>query len=447
MRMPGRNEPRRQTGGLSWATVIRLLTLAIVVELVVAIGFALGVRLVPGSAGLGTTSPVGGTPIARASVSAASPPIASAPLAIAGGSATASAPPTSAPTQGVTPTPTPRPTATAAPATVVPTIAQTIGQKLVVAMDGTIPTLSLLGRIRRGEVGGVILFGKNITTRSALISLTTKLRAAAAAGGQPRLLIAVDQEGGSIKRIPWAPPTLSPPQMGSDGRTSVARAQGADTASALHALGIDVDLAPVADVPASTASFMYRAGRTFSFNAALTAALSDAFASGLESKGVAPSMKHFPGLGFATKNTDSNVVTIGASRTALNPGLLPYRTAIAHHIPLIMLSNATYPAYDATHAAGWSHYISVILLRHDLGFTGVTITDSLDGTAHSRGLSDRTLAIRVAKAGTDMILITGSEATSRGVYTSLLREAQEGLISGITLRNSYARIRAMKAAL
>jgi beta-N-acetylhexosaminidase len=89
----------------------------------------------------------------------------------------------------------------------------------------------------------------------------------------------------------------------------------------------------------------------------------------------------------------------------------------------------------------------VILLRHDLGFTGVTITDSLDGTAHARGLSDRTLAIRVANAGTDMILITGSEATSRGVYASLLRNAQEGLISGIPLRASYTRILAMKAAL
>ena len=178
-----------------------------------------------------------------------------------------------------------------------PTLAQMIGQKLMVRMDGTTPTSALLGRIQRGEVGGVILFGFNIVSKSQVLALTTKLQAAAKAGGRPKLLIAVDQEGGSIKRIPWAPPTLSPPQMGADGRTSVALSQGAATAAALKALGINVDLAPVADVPSSTSSFMYQDGRTWSFSATTTARLADAFATGLESKGVIPSMKHFPGIG------------------------------------------------------------------------------------------------------------------------------------------------------
>jgi len=327
-----------------------------------------------------------------------------------------------------------------------PTLAQLIGQKLMVRMDGLTPSVSLLARIRHGEVGGIILFGSNITTASALVALTAKLRAAAAAGGQPRLLIAVDQEGGSVKRVPWAPPTLSAPQM---GRTysRVARAQGASTGTALRELGIDVDLAPVADVPSSTSSFMYREGRTFSFSATTTALVANAFATGLESEGVVPAMKHFPGIGFATRNTDSYVVTITASKTALAPGLLPYRTAIGEHIPLIMLSNATYPAYDAHNAAGWSHVIGVTLLRRDLGFTGVTITDSLDGTANARGLWTRVLAVSAARAGTDMILTTGSEASTAGVYATLLRQAQEGLIPVSTLRASYDRILALKAGL
>jgi beta-N-acetylhexosaminidase len=338
-------------------------------------------------------------------------------------------------------------TGAAESAAAAPSLAQLIGQKLVVRMDGATPSADLLGRIRRGEVGGIILFGPNVTTPTALIALTAQLRAAAATGGQPRLLIAVDQEGGPIKRIPWAPPTLSAPQMGRLGSASVARAQGASTAAALRALGIDVDLAPVADVPASTASFMYRAGRTFSFSATRTALLADAFVSGLESKGVVPAMKHFPGIGFATRNTDAYVVIIRASRAALAPGLLPYRTAIRHAIPLIMLSNATYPAYDARNAAGWSHAIGVTLLRHDLGFTGVTITDSLDGTAKARGLWTRVLAVSAARAGTDMILTTGSEASTRGVYATLLRQAELGSIPLATLRASYDRILALKAGL
>ena len=172
--------------------------------------------------------------------------------------------------------------------------------------------------------------------------------------------------------------------MGRIGSASVARTQGADTGAALHALGIDIDFAPVADI-ATTNGFMYRDGRTWSISAVKTALLADAFATGLESKGVVPSMKHFPGLAFATRNTDAYAVTIGMSRLRLAPGLKPYRTAIGHHIPMIMLSNATYPAYDRVNAAGWSHAISTTLLRGGLGFKGVTITDSLTGTANARG--------------------------------------------------------------
>jgi beta-N-acetylhexosaminidase len=339
---------------------------------------------------------------------------------------------------------TPAPVATAA---ATPTLAQLVGQKLVVRMTGTTPSADLLGRIRRGEVGGVILFGSNVTTRTALVALTGTLRAAAAAGGRPHLLVAVDQEGGSIKRIPWAPPTLSAPQMGRLGSSSTARAQGASTGAALHALGINVDFAPVADVPATTSSFMYKAGRTWSFSARATAVLADAFASGLRSRGVAPSMKHFPGIGFATKNTDASVVRIGYSRSRLAPGLRPYQTAIGHAIPMVMLSNATYPAYDSVNAAGWSHAIAVTLLRGDLGFTGVTITDSLSGTAVARGIPTATLASRAAKAGTDMILVTGSEASSRAVYARLLLDAQRGVIARSTLTASYSRILALKAGL
>jgi beta-N-acetylhexosaminidase len=326
-----------------------------------------------------------------------------------------------------------------------PTLAQLIGQKLVVRMDGTVPSASLLGRIRRGEVGGVILFGANITTRTALIALTHKLHQAAIDGGQPALLIAVDQEGGSVKRIPWAPPTLSPPEMGRLGSTTTARSQGSLTGIALKGLGIDVDLAPVADVPVSTSSFLYQQGRTWSFSASRTSALSNAFSSGLRSAGVIPSMKHFPGLGLATLNTDRYMVAILATRTALAPGLLPYRAAIAAGIPLIMLSNATYAAWDPHAAAGWSPAINTTLLRTTLGFRGVTITDGLDGTAASRGLTTAHIAWRAAKAGTDMLLVTGSESTSRGVYTTLLADATAGTIPVALLRASYARILALKA--
>jgi len=331
--------------------------------------------------------------------------------------------------------------------TATPTLAQLIGQKLVVRMSGTTATPDLLGRIERGEIGGVILFGANIVDSAQLQALTTQLQGAATAGRQPRLLIGVDQEGGSIRHIPWAPPTMSAKQMGIDGRTSVALAQGTATGAALHGLGVNVDFAPVADVPLSSSSFMYLMGRTFSIYPSKTSRLANAFASGLESNGIAPTMKHFPGIGRTRYNTDQYVVTFRASKATLAPGLIPYRTAIANHIPLIMLSNATYTAYDTVNGAGWSHAISIGLLRHQLGFTGVSITDSLTGTAKARGIEEWRLAVRAARAGTDMILVTDSEAATRLVYSKLMTWSANGSISRALLQASYQRILALKAGL
>jgi beta-N-acetylhexosaminidase len=332
----------------------------------------------------------------------------------------------------------------AAPAreTAAPTLAQLVGQKLVVTMQGTTPSASLLGRVRRGEVGGVIVHGFNFRTNLGLRRITRSLQAAASAGGRPGLLIAVDQEGGEVKTVPWAPPSLAPAGMGSH-----AREQGRRTGAALRALGINVDLAPVADVPVSRASAVYRQGRTWSFDAEETSRQAGDFALGLRRGRAVATMKHFPGLGLARRDTDRALVRITAPRSRLAPGLVPFRRGIRQAVPVIMLSNAIYDAFDPVNAAGWSRAIASTLLRRELGFTGVTMTDSLDGTARVRGIPPNGLAIGAANAGTDVILLTGSEEATGDVYTSLLRAAQSGRIGRATLEASYARILRLKARL
>jgi beta-N-acetylhexosaminidase len=343
--------------------------------------------------------------------------------------------------------PTTNPTIGSATTSPAPSLARMIGQKLVVKMQGTTPSVDLLNRIRRGQIGGVILFGANVTTPAALEAITARLQNAAAVAGRPPLLIATDQEGGAVKRIPWAPPTLSPPQMGALDSSKTAHDQGVATGRALLRLGINCDLAPVADVPASTASFMYEEGRTWSFDPTITTALSNSFARGLWSAEEVPVLKHFPGIGLATLNTDSYVVNLTASKATLAAGLQPYVAAIAHDMPMIMLSNATYTAYDPNNGAGWSRSIVNGLLRTQLGFNGVTITDSLSGTAKGRGIPVSELALRAAIAGTDMILLTGSEATSDATYDLLLAAARAGEIPRTRLQASYDRIVALKASL
>ena len=115
--------------------------------------------------------------------------------------------------------------------------------------------------------------------------------------------------------------------------------------------------------------------------------------------GVIASAKHFPGLGLAARDTDRSFVRITATRARARSGLKPFKTAIADRVPLIMLSNALYTAYDGGSSAGWSRAIGTKLLRNRLGFRGATITDSLDGAAHARHVGTAGLAARAAQAG------------------------------------------------
>jgi beta-N-acetylhexosaminidase len=325
-----------------------------------------------------------------------------------------------------------------------PTLEQLVGQRLVVAMRGTVASAELLARIRGGRVGGVILFGGNVRTAPQVRALTDQLRAAARVGGEPTLLIAVDQEGGAVRRFRWAPPAR--PVSALAGEPARVRAAGRATASALRALGVNVDLAPVADVPSVRDSFIARQQRAFSSDPILTGQLAAAFAAGLADANVIATGKHFPGLGRATVTTDLSAVTISASRTALAElDLVPYRTLIRAGIPLMMLSNATYPALDAKPGA-WSPAVER-LLRNTLGFTGVTITDALDAVATTHGRSLPASAVLAAQSGADLLLVAGGEAVSDAVYDRLLATARADKLPRAGLERSYARILALKRSL
>jgi beta-N-acetylhexosaminidase len=335
------------------------------------------------------------------------------------------------------------PAAGSRPAAVGPTVHELVGQRLVVALHGTTASQSLLGRVRRGEVGGVILFGDNVTGGTQLRSLTTSLQAAAREGGRPNLLVAVDQEGGDIRRLLWVGPSAPAEALGRMTPSSVrhtARAVGA----ALRAAGVNVNLAPVADVPVR-GSFMAAEQRTFSADPVRVGLIATAFAAGLADAGVAATVKHFPGIGRATASTDRAAVTIDADSAALAGDLVPFRRAIAAGAPIVMLSNATYLAYG-DQPATWSGRIQA-LLRGELGFRGVTITDALEPGASARSRSSASVAVLAAQAGVDLILVTGSEAESAAVYRRLLARASSGSISPASLRRSYDRVLSLKRPL
>jgi beta-N-acetylhexosaminidase len=318
-----------------------------------------------------------------------------------------------------------------------------IGQRLVVGLAGTAPDRNLLLAVRRGEIGGIVLFPRNARSPAQLRSLTARLRAAAKAGGQPRPLVMVDQEGGSVKRIAFAPPDRAAPALGAAG-DDAARAEGARTGRALRALGVDVDLAPVADVPASPRSVIAKEGRAFGSTPDVAGARAGAFARGLRDGGVRAALKHFPGLGAATTNTDD------ARQVLPDPAgeVEAFRGAINAGDPaLVMLSWGVYPALDPDHPAGRSTAVVGDLLRGKLGFRGLTITDSLAAKAVKATTTPPRMAVAAARADVDLLLWGGTAYSWHPVRDLLVAAAKAGALKRADLERSYARIVALKRSL
>jgi beta-N-acetylhexosaminidase len=319
------------------------------------------------------------------------------------------------------------------------TAARLVGQSIMTGIDGRTPGSALLARIRAGQVGGVILFARNVRTTGELTRLIASLQAAAAEGGNPPLLIAVDQEGGAVKRLPHGPPDRSAAAMGRDGSAALADAQAFATAAYLKRLGIDLDLAPVLDTPASPASFL--GSRAFSADPKLNAALGTAFVEGLQRGGVAATAKHFPGLGTARLSTDANHVLLTTAAPALERRLVPFARAIDAGVKVVMVSNAGYSVYDPTAVpAVVSRPIVTGLLRERLGFRGVVISDAMEAP----GPSGRPhAAVSAITAGVD-VLLYAREGSSAAGYTDAVAAARSGALPLRVLRRAAARVAALK---
>lgn len=313
---------------------------------------------------------------------------------------------------------------------------QQIGQLVVLSFPGATAPTHVRTALRERHAAGVILFGRNVVSATQLRALTRTLRDA---GGRP--LVAVDQEGGPVRRVPWVGPTGSESQQAAAG---TARSDAEDAAEALRALGITVTLAPVADVPSVRNAAI--ANRAFSSDPAIVSASVTAAVRGWLAGGVAPAAKHFPGIGGASRNTDAAVVTIFRRRAALERvDLAPFRAAIRAGVPLVMVGHARYPALDASHVASQSSLILQGLLRDKLGFRGVVITDSLEARASLATGPVTAVAERAIRAGADLVLVTG-RGSYQPVYDHLLEVAHEDPAFRARVREAASRVWRLKAA-
>jgi beta-N-acetylhexosaminidase len=312
-----------------------------------------------------------------------------------------------------------------------------LGQMIVARFDGRLPSPAFLARIEAGEIGGVILFKGNLGGGEVAIGNRIRLlQNAAKRGGAPPLLIMVDQEGGKVKRLKGPPQSSAAKIDNADD----AYEQGEATGYLLRRLGINLDLAPVADVH-HHGSFLD--SRTFSSSPAEVATLACEFAAGLREQGVAATLKHFPGLGLASTNTDEAAVTIDSPARQVQADYAPYQACAAAPLTLVMVNSAIYPALTGPLPA----VLSPRTYDRELpraGVTGPTISDDLETPAIR---AQTTPARRAINAGLDLLLYAAKESASAEAYDRLSKDIRNGAIPVGRVTQAAAKILGLKKEL
>jgi beta-N-acetylhexosaminidase len=332
------------------------------------------------------------------------------------------------------------------------TASQLVGQRVIYSYTGLTPPAGLLTKIRLGEAAGVIFFSGNVSSMAQIRRVIKELQQANSHSPvRVPLLMLTDQEGGLVSRLPGAP-VLSEKQIGQSSQgLRLAREAGTGAGRNLDGVGMNVNLAPVLDVYRTAGDFIDQFERSYSSNPATVSRLGSAFIKAQQQFGVAATAKHFPGLGSAAtaQNTDLRPVTLRLSASTIrNVDELPYRSAIAARVKLVMVSWAIYPALDPVLPAGLSTKIVQGELRQRLGFAGVTITDALEADALGPFGSIANRAILAARAGMDLLLCaSGNVSEGESAMNSLASSYLHGSLNSAALKAADKRILALRATL
>jgi beta-N-acetylhexosaminidase len=355
---------------------------------------------------------------------------------------------------GAAPTPTSRAPESQPAALPRLSLAQLAGQRVIYSYGGLTPPPALLRLIRHGEVAGVIFFGPNIASRAQIAGVIAELERANASPLNPvraPLLLMTDQEGGIIRRMPGAP-FLSERQIGDSPDPATAAAEaGASGAANLRGVGMNVNLAPVLDVYRQPGDFDDQNGRSYSTNPGAVSLLGKDFIAAQQRGGVAATAKHFPGLGAAATQEDTDKVPVTLNQPVSEiraTDELPYQAAIAAGVKLIMVSWAVYPALAPGRPAGLSPVIVGGELRQRLGFNGVTITDALEAGALRPFGTIGNRSLLAAQAGMDLILCSERDYAEGAAAAAALEQGyRDGQLPRPTFTAAVRRVLALRASL
>lgn len=417
--------------------------------------FCLGILLlalvVPGcgdSAGVATSCTVSGDTSAVTSATGATT-----------GSPTGSTPGSTPATSGSTTTVVSSTTTQLTPGEVIlrgMTLREKAAQVLLLAFDGTTLLPATERLLLENPPGGLLLLARNVTGADQIVSLTAALQDTAAAGGSKAgLLIAVDQEGGAVQRIRSGVPIVPAARvLGEDSSLTQVAGLAEETAIGLLKLGVNMNLAPVADVVSDPKSFLYR--RTYSGDPTLVSDYVETVAGAFLRSGLICAVKHFPGHGSASGDTHGEAVVSDAGQTEFATiHLLPFKAALAIGVECVMVAHIVATAYDPDRPASLSSRVIGGLLREGLGFSGLVVADDLEMAAAAgirpgqdpvAGTSDiGQIAVSALEAGCDLLISTGTLARQQSMIDAIVEAVQTERLSEERLEEAVLRVLDLKS--
>ena len=321
-----------------------------------------------------------------------------------------------------------------------------VGQLLMVGFEGHEPSAELRQLIRDAGVGGVILFARNVAEPAQVSELVRELQGLARDAGHARpLLLGVDQEGGRVARLKgeWAtwPPLRAVGRIASE---ETAARLGAALAEQVGSCGLHLDFAPVVDVDTNPKNPVI-GDRSFGDDPDLVGRLAAAFIRGMQEGGVAACAKHFPGHGDTEIDSHLALPCVDHARARLDDvELRPFRAAVAAEVATIMTAHVLVRELDDRLPATLSPHVVGALLRQELGYDGVIVSDDLEMKAVAESWRPRVAAPLALAAGCDLLLVCKSPDSQAEAHEALVKAVEEGSIRRQLLDDACARVRRLK---
>ncbi|MGV8978207.1 MAG: glycoside hydrolase family 3 N-terminal domain-containing protein [Cellulomonas sp.] len=331
------------------------------------------------------------------------------------------------------------------------TLEEQVGQIVMVGVKTSAPQQSSHDVVASAHVGNVFLQGRSSAGRAKVAGLVhwfTDQVAAGATHGAP-MIVATDQEGGLVQTLSGDGFSTIPSAL-DQGRMSPAALKAASSGwgAELAAVGVTLDLAPVVDVPtakgAATNAPIGQLGRAYGFTAADVTSHADAFTDGLATAGVAVAPKHFPGLGRVTGNTDAAAGVVDEVTDASSDQVSVFRQEVARGARFVMVGTAEYARLDPGVPAAFSSKIVDGLLRGQLGFHGVVITDDLSAAAQVEAWSPGERAVKAIEAGCDLVLASKDPSVLPAMVQALLDKARADPAFAAAVEQAARRVLAAK---